>query len=247
MAPYRDAGLQVELGGELPGTAAAPMEGRGEMIGIIAALVILLLMFRSVVAAGLPVAVAVAGLGMGLTGVTVLCGLMDVSPTAPTVAAMVGLGVGIDYALLMLTRILEHVRAGEDFVDAAAHAATTAGRSVVLAGTTVLVSLMGLKLSGIPTLEAFGFTTAIAVVAVMFTALLLVPAVGSLFRKRLQPRAVRRGRDAEAAGRPRRALGPPDRRPARALPARRGDRDARARRPGARHAHLAAVRRRRDR
>ena len=112
---------------------------------------------------------------------------MDVSPTAPTVAAMVGLGVGIDYALLMLTRILEHVRAGEDFVDAAAHASTTAGRSVVLAGTTVLVSLMGLKLSGIPTLEAFGFTTAIAVVAVMFTALLLVPAVGSLFRKRLIP------------------------------------------------------------
>src|SRR6185436_12658496 len=154
------------------------------------ALVILLLMFRSVVAAGLPVAVAVAGLAMGLTGVTVLCGLMDVSPTAP----MVGLGVGIDYALLMLTRILEHLRAGEDFVDAAAHAATTAGRSVVLAGTTVLVSLMGLKLSGIPTLEAFGFTTAIAVVAVMFTALLLVPAVGSQFRKRLQPRAVRRGR-----------------------------------------------------
>ena len=75
-------------------------------------------------------AVAVAGLGMGLTGVTVLCGLMDVSPTAPTVAAMVGLGVGIDYALLMLTRILEHVRSGEEFVDAAAHASTTAGRSV---------------------------------------------------------------------------------------------------------------------
>ena len=113
------------------------------MIGIIAALVILLLMFRSVVAAGLPVAVAVAGLGMGLTGVTVLCGLMDVSPTAPTVAAMVGLGVGIDYALLLLTRLLEHVRAGEEFVDAAAHAATTAGRSVVLAGTTVLVSPPG--------------------------------------------------------------------------------------------------------
>ena len=165
------------------------------MIGIVAALVILLLMFRSVVAAGLPVAVAVAGLALGLTGVTVLCGLMDVSPTAPTVAAMVGLGVGIDYALLMLTRILEHVRAGEDYVEAAAHAATPdCGRSVVLAGTTVLVSLMGLKLSGLPTLEAFGFTTAIAVVAVMFTALLLVPAVGSLFQKRLQPRAVRRGR-----------------------------------------------------
>jgi RND superfamily putative drug exporter len=200
VASYRDAGLQVELGGELPGTAAAPMEGRGEMIGIIAALLILLLMFRSVVAAGLPVAVAVLGLGLGLTGVTVLCGLMDVSPTAPTVAAMVGLGVGIDYALLMLTRTLEHVRAGEGFVDAAAHASTTAGRSVVLAGTTVLVSLLGLKLSGVPTLETFGFTTAIAVVAVMFTALVLVPAIGSLCRKRLVPRGVRRGRTPRPQG-----------------------------------------------
>ena len=126
---------------------------------------------------------------MGLTGVTVLCGVMHVSLSVPTVAAMVGLGVGIDYALLMLTRLLEHVRAGEDFVDAAGHASRTAGRSVVLAGTTVLVSLMGLEqLSGLPTLEAFGFTTAIAVVSVMFTALLLMPAVASLLRKRLVPR-----------------------------------------------------------
>src|SRR3546814_6620611 len=91
------------------------------LIGIIAALLILLLMFRSVVAAGLPIAVAVAGLGMGLTGVTVLCGLMDISPNAPTVAAMVGLGVGIDYALRMLTRTLEHGSAGEEFVGAAEH------------------------------------------------------------------------------------------------------------------------------
>jgi len=200
VAPTRADGLQVALGGELPATAEGEVRGTGELIGILAALTILLLMFRSVVAAGLPVLVAVGGLAVGGAGITVLCGLMDVSPTAPTVAAMVGLGVGIDYALLMLTRILEHVRAGEDFVDAAAHAATTAGRSVVLAGTTVLVSLMGLKLSGIPTLEAFGFTTAIAVVTVMFTALLLVPAVGSLFRKRLQPRAVRRGRAQKPQG-----------------------------------------------
>ena len=110
----------------------------------------------------------------------------------------------------------------------------------MLAGTTVLVSLLGLKLSGLPDPGAFGFTTAIAVLAVMFTALLLVPAVGSLFRKRLQPRAVRRGRAQKPQGvraeRWARRIG----RPATAVPARRGVRDARARGAGARHAHLAA-------
>ena len=109
--PYREDGLQVELGGELPSTAVGTIEGNGELIGIVAALVILLLLFRSVVAAGLPVLVAVGGLAIGLTGVTVLCGLMSVSPTAPTVASMVGLGVGIDYALLLLVRIRENLDA----------------------------------------------------------------------------------------------------------------------------------------
>jgi RND superfamily putative drug exporter len=194
VAEAEAAGLQVELGGELPGTATTAMEGTGELIGIVAALVILLLMFRAVVAAGLPVVVAVAGLAVGVGGITVLSGLMSVSPTAPTVATMVGLGVGIDYALLLLTRSLEFLRAGHSVVEAAARASVTAGRSVVLAGTTVLVSLLGLRLSGLATFEAFGFATAITVLAVMVTALALVPAVLSLTRRWVEPRAVRRAR-----------------------------------------------------
>ena len=120
--PTQEAGVQVVLGGELPSTAGGAMKGTGEIIGIVVALVILLLMFRSVVAAGLPVVVAVAGLAVGAAGITILCGVMSVSPFAPTVATMVGLGVGIDYALLMLVRALEYRRAGFGVVDAAAAA-----------------------------------------------------------------------------------------------------------------------------
>ena len=105
--PTRDAGLQVELGGEVPGSAAAPMEGHGELIGVVAALLILVLAFGSVVGAGLPVAVALAGLGVGTGGIMLLAAAMDVSTSAPTVATMVGLGVGIDYALLLVTRHVE--------------------------------------------------------------------------------------------------------------------------------------------
>ncbi len=192
--PTQEAGAQVVLGGELPSTASGAMKGTGELIGIVVALVILLLMFRSVVAAGLPVVVAVAGLAVGAAGITILCGVMSVSPFAPTVATMVGLGVGIDYALLILVRALEYRRAGFGVVDAAAASSVTAGRSVVLAGTTVLVSLLGLRLSGLSTFGAFGFATAITVVAVMVTALLLVPALFALTHRWVEPRAVRRAR-----------------------------------------------------
>ncbi|WP_167305772.1 MMPL family transporter [Nocardioides euryhalodurans] len=198
ITPYEDDGLQIELGGELPSTAVGTIEGKGELVGVVAALVILLLLFRSVVAAGLPILVALGGLAIGLTGVTVLCGLMSVSPTAPTVASMVGLGVGLDYALLLLVRILDNLGTGEELVDAAAGAARTAGRSVVLAGTTVLVSLMGLRFSGLNTFAAFGFATAIAVISVVFSVLVLVPALSSLCRRRLRPRTARPGRTTSA-------------------------------------------------
>jgi RND superfamily putative drug exporter len=194
VAPTRAAGLQVELGGDVPDSAAAPMEGRGEMVGIVVALLILVLAFGSVVGAGLPVAVALTGLGVGAGGITLLAATMDVSTAAPTVATMVGLGVGIDYALLLVTRHVEYLRVGFDVREAAGRAAATAGRSVVFAAATVLVSLMGLRLSGLPVFASFGFATAIAVVAVAAAALTLVPALCRLAGRKLLPRAVRRDR-----------------------------------------------------
>ena len=194
VAPTRASGLQVALGGELPATAQGEVKGTGELIGVAAALMILLLMFGSVVAAGLPVLVAVAGLAVGSAGITVLCGVMSVSPSAPMVASMVGLGVGIDYALLLLTRTRDHLADGLSVVDAAERTAVTAGRSVVLAGTTVLVSLLGLRLAGLATYSAFGIATAITVLAVVVSSLVLVPALCGLLNKRLLPRRVRRSR-----------------------------------------------------
>jgi RND superfamily putative drug exporter len=193
VAPAEAAGLDVALGGELPGTAAAPMDGRGELIGIVAALVVLVLAFGSVVAAGLPLAVALTGLAVGSAGVTLLAAAMDVSTAAPMVATMVGLGVGIDYALLLVTRHGEHLRQGRSVRDAAGRAVATAGRSVVFASATVLVSLMGLRLAGLPVYASFGFATAIAVVSVMATAVTLVPALCGLAGHRVLPRSVRRG------------------------------------------------------
>ncbi len=192
--PTRDAGIQVELGGDLPDTAAAPMRGTGELVGIVAALLILVLAFGSVVSAGLPIASALIGLAVGSAGITLLAAAMDVSTTAPMVATMVGLGVGIDYALLLVTRFAEYLQSGHDKVEAAGRAVATAGRSVVFASATVLVSLLGLKLAGLPTFDAFGYATAIAVVGVASAALTLVPALCGLAGRRLLPRKVRKGR-----------------------------------------------------
>jgi RND superfamily putative drug exporter len=191
--PTRDTGLQVELGGEVPGSAAAPMEGYGELIGIVAALFILVLAFGSVVGAGLPIAVALTGLGVSSGAILLLAATMDVSTAAPMVATMVGLGVGIDYALLIVTRFVEYVRSGSVVTDAAGRAVATAGRSVVFAAVTVLVSLMGLRLSGLQVYASFGFATALAVVAVMAAALTLVPALCRLAGRKVLPRKVRKG------------------------------------------------------
>ncbi len=196
IAPTQDAGFQVELNGELPETAAAPMRGYGEAAGIVAALIILVLAFGSVVAGGLPILTAIAGLAVGSAGLAILAGVMDVSNTAPTVATMVGLGVGIDYALLMASRHVEFLRAGHDVVEAAGRACATAGRSVVFAAMTVLVSLFGLRLADLQTYAAFGFATAIAVVCVLAAALVLVPALCRLGGRKLLPRTARRGRAA---------------------------------------------------
>ncbi|WP_148572843.1 MMPL family transporter [Nocardioides caldifontis] len=193
--PTRAAGLQVEMNGGVPGTAAAPMKGQGELIGIVVALVVLVWAFGSVVAAGLPIGTAVAGLVAGSAGLTILAGAMDVSGTAPTVATMVGLGVGIDYALLMVTRHAEFLRAGLPVEEAAGQASATAGRSVVFAAVTVLVSLMGLRLADLATYSSFGFATAIAVLCVLGAALLLVPALSRFAGTRLLPRRVRQARE----------------------------------------------------
>ncbi|MFF4339184.1 MMPL family transporter [Kitasatospora sp. NPDC001540] len=186
-----DAGYQVEFGGELPEHFSAP-NGTAEAIGMGAALVILVVSLGSVVAAGLPLLVALAGLGAGTGLITLMSAVTDISGIAPTVASMVGLGVGIDYALLLVSRHVEGLRRGLDARAAATEANATAGTSVVVAGATVLVSLLGLKLAGLSVYASFGYATFATVGAVMAAALTLVPALASLSGPRLLRRAERR-------------------------------------------------------
>jgi len=108
-APARAAGLQVALGGQLAENFSAP-SGTAETVGVIAALIILVISLGSLVGAGLPLVVALVGLGIGASLITVLARFVDVSTTAPTIASMVGLGVGIDYALLLVSRQVEGLR-----------------------------------------------------------------------------------------------------------------------------------------
>jgi RND superfamily putative drug exporter len=205
LAPTRATGLTAEIGGQVAENINS-VDGKAEAIGIVVALAILLAAFGSVVAAGVPLAVAFAGLGVGSAGITLIAAGTDVSTIAPTLGSMVGIGVGIDYALLLVTRHVEGLRAGLPVRAAAARATATAGTSVVFAGATVVLALMGLRLVRLTTYASTGFTTAVVVVAVVATALTLVPALCGLAGHRLLSRRARR-RLAEAPALPAETIG----------------------------------------
>ncbi|HYN99902.1 MAG TPA: MMPL family transporter, partial [Actinomycetota bacterium] len=138
-----DSQLTVEFGGP-PFQELAPPLGKNELIGLGAAVVILLISFGSLLAMGLPILTALFGVGIGVTALTLLANVMDVVTFAPLMAAMIGLGVGIDYALFIVTRYRQFLNDGLSTEDAAVKAMTTAGRAVVFAGVTVIISLLGM-------------------------------------------------------------------------------------------------------
>src|SRR5580704_4252249 len=174
---YARPGLEVALGGAPISDVVSPSPGPSEGIGISAAIIIMLLAFGSVVAMGLPILTALAGVGVGY-GVVALISHLLIDPSfGPEVMAMVGLGVGIDYALLIVTRYRQGLGEGLAPGDAVARAMSTAGRAVLFAGTTVLISLLGLFLVGQPYLDGLAAGTILAVMAVMLSALTLLPAM----------------------------------------------------------------------
>ncbi|ROO83651.1 RND superfamily putative drug exporter [Actinocorallia herbida] len=188
----RVPGARSEFGGQVPENVSAP-GGLSEALGVTAALVVLFLAFGSVIAAGLPLAVALTGLGVGVSGITVLAAFIDVSTTTPTLAVMIGLGVGIDYALFVLTRFRENLAEGMAVPEAVASAAATAGRSVLFAGLTVLFALCGLAFAGLPVFVTMGYATGLVVAATMASALTLLPALLGLAGRRVLRRRERRG------------------------------------------------------
>ncbi|MGZ6994829.1 MAG: MMPL family transporter [Acidimicrobiia bacterium] len=177
MQPARDAGLQVEFGGEVAHAGERPDLGSTEIYGLIAAMVVLLLAFGSVVAMGVPIGTALVGLAVGLSTVTVLTNFFDISSIATTIATMIGLGVGIDYALFVVTRHREQLAAGMTVPESAGHANGTSGMAVVFAGTTVVIAICGLVVAGIPMVTSMGFASAVVVAVSVLAAISLLPAL----------------------------------------------------------------------
>jgi RND superfamily putative drug exporter len=174
---YVGPGLQVALGGAPVSAVVSPSPGSSEGIGISAAIVIMLVAFGSVVAMGLPILTALAGVAAGY-GVVALISHLLIDPSfSPELMAMIGVGVGIDYALFIVTRYRQGLGEGLAPRDAVGRAMSTAGRAVLFAGTTVLISLLGLFLIGQQYLDGLAVGTILAVMAVMAAALTLLPAM----------------------------------------------------------------------
>jgi putative drug exporter of the RND superfamily len=175
--PAEGTGVQVDAGGQLGTKISKPEAHSSEIIGIAAAMVILLLVFGTVTAMVLPIAVAIAGVFAGLSLVSLFGHLVAVPDVAPTVATMIGLGVGIDYSLFIVTRARSARYDGMPVRDAIGHAAATSGSAVAFAGTTVVIALLSLAVSGVSLITVLGQAAAIVVVVAVLASMTLLPAL----------------------------------------------------------------------
>ncbi|UED85891.1 MMPL family transporter [Streptomyces profundus] len=189
METGRDAGLAVEASGEV---AMEEMEmGGGEIIGIVVAAIVLVITFGSLVAAGLPLLTALVGVGVAMIGIAALSSTLGLSETTGILAMMIGLAVGIDYALFIASRYRAELVEGHNQEEAAGRAVGTAGSAVVFAGLTVVIALAGLAVANVPILTKMGLAAAAAVVIAVFVALTLVPAALGMVGKRIFGRKLR--------------------------------------------------------
>ncbi|MFJ9340128.1 MMPL family transporter [Streptomyces sp. NPDC101733] len=179
------AGLQVEIGGDA--LMSVPETGPGEIVGIAIAAVVLVITFGSLIAAGLPLLTALIGVGIGVSSITALANVLDLGSTTSTLAMMIGLAVGIDYALFIVSRYRAELADGHKREEAAGRAAGTAGSAVVFAGLTVVIALVGLAVVNIPMLTKMGFAAAGTVVIAVLVALTLVPAILGFAGKKVLP------------------------------------------------------------
>jgi uncharacterized membrane protein YdfJ with MMPL/SSD domain len=175
--PGVQAGMQVAVGGSVGSELSEPTTESSEVVGLIAAMIILAFTFGTLVAMGLPIVSAVFGLAVGLSLITLLGHGVTVPSIAPTIATMIGLGVGIDYALFLVTRHRDNRRQGMELNAAIAMAVATSGSAIVFAGSTVVIALLALVVAGIPLVTALGYSAAVAVITAVLAALTLLPAV----------------------------------------------------------------------
>jgi putative drug exporter of the RND superfamily len=167
--------LQLAFGGQAFASRGAP--GGSEIVGVVAAIVILLIAFGSVLAMGLPILIALTGVIIGLGLIGLLANVMQVVSFTGLVAAMIGIGVGIDYALFIVTRYRQGLHDGMEPGDAVATAITTSGRAVLLAGSTVVIALMGMFVMGLSFINGLAVGSALAVLITMIASVTLLPAM----------------------------------------------------------------------
>ena len=199
LSAARSAGLTAEVNGSGSKVQTA-VEGTSELIGIAVALVVLLLTFGSMVAAGMPILIALIGVGLGVTGITAMTAFVDIGSTTPILATMIGLAVGIDYTLFILARYRAELERTDDREDAIGTAVGTAGSAVVFAGLTVLIALAALSLVRIPFLTAMGLAAAGTVLVAVLVALTLLPAILGILKSKAFGGRIRKAtpkRDAE--------------------------------------------------
>jgi RND superfamily putative drug exporter len=189
--PAKAAGLEVETGGQLGQKVSKPATESSELIGIIAAMVILTLTFGTVVSMLLPILNAIFGLLATLAIIRILGHALTVPTVAPTLATMIGLGVGIDYALFIVTRHFRGIKDGLSIDESIARAAATSGGAVFFAGGTVTIALVSLAVAGIPLITTLGLMAAIAVVVAVLAALTLLPATLAIVGPRINSLRVR--------------------------------------------------------
>ena len=196
--------LQIETSGDLFFAFEEAETGVGELLGLLAAVVILLLAFGSVIAMGLPIGIGLIGLAVGTSALSLVTYLVDIPSFAPVVGAMVGLGVGIDYSLFLVTRHREFLARGLSVEESVGRAVATAGQSVIFAGGVVVIAILGLAVSGIPFMAAAGIAVSVIVATMVAAAVTLLPAFLGLAGQRVNGLSTRRrsARAERVAGRP---------------------------------------------
>jgi len=191
MAPARAAGLEAEFGGSVM-APKTEVGGPAEVVGVVVAFAVLAWALGSLVAAGLPLLTALVGVATGVLGVEFMTRYIEMTNTATVLALMIGLAVGIDYALFIISRHREQLADPEqDVEDSIARAVATAGGAVVFAGATVIIALSALSVTGIPFLRVMGLAASATVLLAVLIAVSLVPAALALFGERLRPRSRR--------------------------------------------------------
>ena len=195
--------LQVVLGGNAYGTTGVQI-GADEAFGVIVALIVLLVAFGSALAAGMTVVSALLGVGIGLSTLLSLTKVVTISSTAPTLALMIGLAVGMDYTLFIVSRHRAQLASGLSVQESIGLSIAKSGTAVTFAGATVIIAMAGLSVVGIPFLTVMGLAASLTVLIAVLIALTLLPALLSTFGERMRPkpgsRAVRAVARAEAPG-----------------------------------------------